>query len=179
MISTKQSLALLLLISSITLCVSKAPVMRPYQKETDQQALIAIIMQSPQYLLGEEWGATKEEQLAKAKKYLESDKYRTLVLEIDKEPVGFVNYCVYPIPKETIAMLHLLGVSKDHKRQGYGTLLANKALEAIKKEKPAYIMLSVMSKNKPAIALYEKLGFKPLYATPMVGNVPIMYKLEL
>ena len=175
MISTKKYLALLLLISSN----SVGSTIRPYQKETDQQALIAIIMQSPQYLLGEEWGTTQEEQLAKAKKYLESDKYATLVLEIDKEPVGFVNYCVYPILNETVAMLHLLGVSNNHKRRGYGSLLAHKALEAIKKEKPAYVMLTVQSKNKPAVALYEKLGFKSMYAAPMAGNVPLMYKLEL
>ena len=95
-------------------------------------------------------------------------------------PVGFVIYCVYDVPplKQKIGLFHLLGISKDHKRKGYGLLLAQKALEAIKKEKPDYVMLAVKVANKPARALYEKLGFKLMFPV-MNGIQDTMYKLEL
>ena len=144
----KQSLTLLLLISSFSLFSNHT--IRPYSKDTDEVALIAIFKENPQYLLGEEWGKTEEEQLAMAKKYLASEKYKTLVLVVNDVPVGFVNYCVCPPRLFTgkFALLHLLGISNKHKRNGYGSLLMNKAIESIKKEKPDYIMLAVKSSNK-------------------------------
>ena len=185
MITQKQSLVLLLLISSATFCTSKAPVIRSYKKDADETALIAIFKENPQYLLGTEWGATEKEQLAKAKAYLASEKYTTLVLEVDSVPVGFVNYMVYPVPlNKKVALLHLLGVSKGYKRRGYGLLLMKKALEMIKKEKPDYVQLIVKVSNKSAIALYTKLGFNALYGSSIISwfncdAIPLIYRLVL
>ncbi len=184
----KQSLALLLFFSSFTLFSN--PTIRPYSKDTDETALIAIFKENPQYLLGEEWGKTEKEKLSMAKKYLASEKYKTLVLEVNDVSVAFVNYCICPPSffSGKIAFLHLLGVSNKHRRNGYGLLLMEKAIESIKKEgkeKLDYIMLAVKSSNKSAIALYEKIGFKPMYGSPSLAtsllgdSAPIMYKLVL
>ena len=178
-----------LLFTNTIICTSKSPVIRPYQKDTDQAAIIAIFKQNPQYLLGTEWGNTEEEQLTMAKKYLESEKYHTLVLEVDTVPVGFVNYCVYSVPLygwifgQKEALFHLFGISRDHKRKGYGLLLSRKAIESIKMEKVSSIGLYVYEDNRSAIALYEKLGFKSAqgYLHTKFNSffgIPIFYRLN-
>ena len=53
-----------------------------------------------------------------------------------------------------------LYVKKEHRKNGYASLLINLAFHAFKKQGYSDIRLNVYAHNEKAIKLYEKLGFK-------------------
>ncbi|MEM6806097.1 MAG: GNAT family N-acetyltransferase, partial [Bacteroidota bacterium] len=56
-----------------------------------------------------------------------------------------------------------MGVDRDYRKLGLGSSLMETAITwAKEKAKLSYIDLQVLSENKPAIRLYEKLGFQRL-----------------
>ena len=52
-----------------------------------------------------------------------------------------------------------MGVHKDYRRQGLGTLLLESTIDAAKEYGIERVELEVYTSNTPAIRLYEKLGF--------------------
>ncbi|WP_459201045.1 GNAT family N-acetyltransferase [Methanococcus sp. CF] len=57
-----------------------------------------------------------------------------------------------------------IGVLKEHRKKGYGSLLFNQLIEMIsKKYKISSIILTVSVNWGPALKLYEKIGFKEAY----------------
>jgi len=52
-----------------------------------------------------------------------------------------------------------MGVLKEHRRQGLGTVLMERTIEEAKRKGLERIELEVYASNTPAINLYEKWGF--------------------
>ena len=67
------------------------------------------------------------------------------------------------IPMKGIDFSHCggmgMGVHKDYRRQGLGTLLLESTIDAAKAYGIERVELEVYTSNTPAIRLYEKLGF--------------------
>ena len=58
------------------------------------------------------------------------------------------------------ATIMKMAVHPEHRRKGIATALLNKVLEILKEKKIVDVCLNVEIIRKPAIALYEKFGFK-------------------
>ena len=63
-------------------------------------------------------------------------------------------------PKAKALYIYRFGVSINHKRQGIGKLMLDHAMETAKSKNAQYLRLFAVDYNKPAINLYNKLGFK-------------------
>ena len=62
--------------------------------------------------------------------------------------------------KNIRATIMKMAVHPDHRRKGIATALINQVLEILKKKKIIDVCLNVEIIRKPAIACYEKFGFK-------------------
>ena len=62
--------------------------------------------------------------------------------------------------KNIRATIMKMAVHPDHRRKGIATALLNQILEILKKKDILDVCLNVEIVRKPAIALYEKFGFK-------------------
>ena len=74
-----------------------------------------------------------------------------------------VGWCdIIPIPRHAAAHVGVvgLGVLKDFRGQGIGPALLRAALEKARAKGLTRIELDVREDNRPAIALYERLGFE-------------------
>ena len=58
------------------------------------------------------------------------------------------------------ATIMKMAVHPEHRRKGIATVLLNQVLEILKEKKIIDVCLNVEIMRKPAIALYEKFGFK-------------------
>ena len=132
----------------------------PYEHERDYPAVKAIMEADSEYLL------YPGQPLEYTARYLTSEKYKTDVIRINAVTVGFVNYCVYDAKILWIfnlgrtGVLHLLGIQKEHRRNGYAKKLAEHVIEYAKQEHAIKIMIQAASENDGAHKLYEKLGFQ-------------------
>ena len=80
-----------------------------------------------------------------------------LVFE-EQEILGYIiAVCCY---KNITATIMKMAVHPDHRRKGVATALLNRVLEILKEKKIIDVCLNVEIIRKPAIALYEKYGFK-------------------
>lgn len=84
-------------------------------------------------------------------------KLSTVVLFDDNKPVGFVNYYMRG---EREGTLFLLSVNKSARGKGYGKMLCDYAVQALKKQGARYIKVSVRQENERAQNIYRSLGFK-------------------
>ena len=94
--------------------------------------------------------------------YIESKKYITDVLRVNGQTVGFVNYCVHDPHFLTFylgrqALVHLIGIDKEHQGKGYGTRLLKHAMSALEQLQAPTITLSVKKDNTRARSLYQKV----------------------
>ena len=62
--------------------------------------------------------------------------------------------------KNIRATIMKMAVHPEHRRKGIATALLNQVLEIVKKKEIVDVCLNVEIIRKPAIALYEKFGFK-------------------
>ncbi len=76
--------------------------------------------------------------------------------------IGYVQVAKTHLEKQDhIASLHNLYLLPHHRGQGLATLLFEYVFDLLKKgEKVERVFISCRAKNKPAMALYKKLGFK-------------------
>ena len=78
-------------------------------------------------------------------------------------------YCPISDSLTKYGMVHVLAVSSDFRRQGFGKkLLIHAIQELFNKHKLKYVVLGVKMDNKPARTLYESLGFK--LVTPEIST---------
>lgn len=95
-------------------------------------------------------------------KLIDSATCDVLVAKKDGQVVGsaFIFYLPIPAHGAPYALLEGLVVDKDHRSQGIGTSLFNKAVE-IAKQKGAYKIIFTSGKDRTDThKFYEKLGFK-------------------
>jgi predicted GNAT family acetyltransferase len=74
---------------------------------------------------------------------------------IEGVPIGTLN--IHHLNKE-VAMIHAVGIHKAYRRRGHGYQMMESFLNTLTKKTEA-VRLEVDSKNPPALALYQKLGF--------------------
>ncbi len=94
-----------------------------------------------------------------------------------KQVVGYINFWVFA------GEVHLnnIAVDKESRNLGVGSLLIKKMISLAKKEEHAFwLTLEVRPSNSPAIALYEKFGFRvrgirPRYYTDTLEDAYIMW----
>jgi ribosomal protein S18 acetylase RimI-like enzyme len=80
-----------------------------------------------------------------------------LVFE-EQEILGFlIAVCCY---KNITATIMKMAVHPEHRRKGVATALLNRVLAILKEKKIIDVCLNVEIIRQPAIALYEKFGFK-------------------
>ena len=102
------------------------------------------------------------------------------VAEIDKSVVGMVAFNQYPYPKKNHVGTISIMVDENYHSKGIGKKLMEKVIEIadenimIKK-----LELSVFEKNKNAIKLYEKFGFKIEGKREMSINIQGEYITEI
>jgi len=84
--------------------------------------------------------------------------YSCWVLEEDTDIIG------YAVLMLAIDEAHLLNISiaKERQFQGYGRLLLQKMMDLARSHGAAHMFLEVRVSNRPAITLYEKMGFNEM-----------------
>lgn len=80
---------------------------------------------------------------------------------------------------ERVKVIHLLMVRPGEAGKGIGAALVNDALETAKKHSCAAVRLDTGEQNRPAIALYKKLGFQLAAASEMKVGGLISHKRHL
>ncbi|MEM3467728.1 MAG: GNAT family N-acetyltransferase [archaeon] len=87
-------------------------------------------------------------------------------VEKDKKIVGLASACI----GEYLDIKHFADLSisilKEYRNKGLGSKLVQLLIEWAKKKKLEFIMLELFSKNKGAIRLYRRLGFKKVATLP-------------
>ncbi len=78
------------------------------------------------------------------------------VVTVDDEPKGFISYFK---KSQTQGFIWLLAVDKDQRKKGFGEKLIAHALAELKRQGATYATLAAKAINKPAISLYQKMGF--------------------
>lgn len=112
--------------------------------------------------------------------WLESPKTRALYAEAGEELLGFI--MSRPVLDE--ADILLLAVKKDWQGQGIGGRLMEKARLDWEGAGLSRIFLEVRSRNSPALALYQKAGFKEIgrrkdyYKDPPDDAIEMLLTLE-
>lgn len=81
-----------------------------------------------------------------------------LVGSVEGEPVGIatIDYLHTPFPA-----LWNLYIEPGHRRKGYASQIIEQVIDICREQQAEAVCLSVSKTNGPAIALYQKLGFKP------------------
>lgn len=91
------------------------------------------------------------------------DKKRIFLVAIYEENVvGYIDGYIYDkedVYIEKMAYLDRIIVDKNYKGKGIATKLVDEFSNQLKKENVKFIKLNAFKGNKPAIALYEKMGF--------------------
>ena len=90
------------------------------------------------------------------------DGHKLLLIEDNEEVVGYLYGFIYHIPgiyKAPIAIIDALFIEESHRRKGYASALISEFRKFAGENGVRQIELKVISDNKPALSLYEKLSF--------------------
>jgi ribosomal-protein-alanine N-acetyltransferase len=79
--------------------------------------------------------------------------------------LGFCNYWIVPDPQGRGGEVHILAIAThpDHRRAGIGAALLAHALAEGRAQRAGLATLEVRRGNAPAIALYERAGFRTVH----------------
>ena len=134
------------------------PIIEPFQYERDLPAIQAILNDYPDLTAeskGFSAGATEQ--------YITGPEYKTEVLRLNNQTIGFVNYCEHNISYlksyGPYGVLHLIGIEKKYQGKGYGKMLVQRAVEGLRALKAPGVLLMVKANNTTARILYETEGF--------------------
>lgn len=101
----------------------------------------------------------RRDSILKKLKETEKGKDIRFIATIDGKIVAHVKYILgKSLHKHRVEMVSLI-VEEDSRRKGIAKSLVKYSLKSLPKEK-SLVILSVDKKNKPAINLYKKVGFK-------------------
>jgi len=88
-------------------------------------------------------------------------------LDVARGPaiLGFCNYWIVVDPHGTAGEVHILAIAThpDHRRAGVGAALLAHALDQGRAHRAGLATLEVRRGNLPAIALYERAGFRTVH----------------
>lgn len=132
------------------------------------QKYINTFVEEDSFLLHDRKFSYKEENewLQNAIRSVQKKQMIYLAALYGKRVVGTCN-AVKGIGRESGNVIIGIAVTKDFRRAGLGRFLLEKTIfETKKRMKPHNVYLNVAAPNKPAKALYEKLGFKEMARFP-------------
>ncbi|HEU5033671.1 MAG TPA: ribosomal protein S18-alanine N-acetyltransferase [Mycobacteriales bacterium] len=86
-----------------------------------------------------------------------------LVATAADEVVGYAGLCAYA---DDQAFVQTIAVDPAHQRHGIGTALLSALVEEADRRGCAHLDLEVRADNPPAIALYERFGFRRIGVRP-------------
>lgn len=86
----------------------------------------------------------------------------TIMIARDKKTGDFIGFTAHQKLSFFKSKLLFLAITNDARGKGYGRALAQGAIADMKREGARKVVLDVREENKPARALYESLGFKPM-----------------
>jgi ribosomal-protein-alanine N-acetyltransferase len=88
-------------------------------------------------------------------------------LDVARHPavIGFCNYWIVADPRGSAGEVHILAIAThpDHRRAGIGAALLGHALDQGRAAHATVATLEVRRGNAPAIALYERAGFRTVH----------------
>jgi len=82
------------------------------------------------------------------------------IAELDGEPVGIVNARVDRRREEKKGFIRVLGVVPEHRGEGIGHALAEKAVESLRERGMQTVETSALTDRQAAIGLWESMGFE-------------------
>jgi len=82
------------------------------------------------------------------------------IAELDGEALGIVNAHVDKMREEKKGFIRMLGVVPEHRRRGFGRVLAEKALESLREREMETVETGAVGGKAEAVGLWESLGFK-------------------
>jgi ribosomal protein S18 acetylase RimI-like enzyme len=136
-------------------------VIKDYDKQRDETAIIAILDQYPKFLRYESMGLP----VGTTEQYINNSKYTTHVIQENDLTVGFVSFI--KIDKRllflnfgSIGLIHLMGIDTEHQGKHYGNALLSHAINELLDKGVSQIFLTTKVTNEKARKLYEKSGFK-------------------
>lgn len=120
-------------------------------REDDEEQLLDIVS------LGEKiFQNSWNEQMIATSMYGTYDTVLTAV-DASKDNV-LVGYCIFTAPCEDCELLRI-AVDEKYRHKGIGSMLIDAMIKRCIKNKGENIFLEVRESNKPAISLYESVGF--------------------
>ncbi|HJQ52123.1 MAG TPA: GNAT family N-acetyltransferase [Gaiellaceae bacterium] len=141
---------------------------------SDREALHALYgaffeeIQTPAY-----WGVTLAAELAEVDEIVADG--LAFLAEEDADVVGFV---LARRKQGTRGLLSDIYVRPQSRRSGHGTALARAAAEALQQRGATHITLSVHVANAPALAAYERWGFRRRTLTLEVATEELRQRLS-
>lgn len=145
-----------------------------YNHERDEQAVIKMLNDTPQYLRYETLGMPA----GTTEKYITSPTYTTEVIRVNGKTIGFINYLAYNLDIFTFhimrfGFINLMSIDKEYQGVGYGKILFAYAVDQLIKLKCPTIMLNAKLSNTKARNMYEKAGF-----SPRIAGDDVLYTLK-
>lgn len=103
---------------------------------------------------------TIDEQREKLEKMIVADKQMIFVAEDKHELIGFIACFGGTARRNSKCASVVIGLLQQYAGQGIGTALFDKLVAWAKQQELHRLELTVMEHNRPAMMLYDKVGFK-------------------
>jgi GNAT superfamily N-acetyltransferase len=98
------------------------------------------------------------------RKWLHSKKARVLIAEVNSRPIGFSAAFIEKfeglVQPTRYGFIGIVFVRRRYRGAGIGRLLVKETLQWLRQGKIEHVSLSVVLANKPARAIWSKLGFR-------------------
>lgn len=146
---------------------------RPYDQEKDFQPLVKL-MNENMFWVSERPEFSPEKVLTLRAPYNDPQRKGQAsidVVEFEDKTGGFIAY--YKIGPEQ-GFIWLLAVDKAFRGRGFGEKLVAHVLHVFKQQGARYVTLATRTINKPALALYKKLGFVEKYRDEERGIITLI-----
>lgn len=148
---------------------------RPYEKERDFHALVSL-MNANKYWVSENPDFSPEKMLLTRIPASEPNRKIAAdidVVEADETTAGLIAY--YKRTQDQ-GYIWIVAVDKNFRGRGLGEMLVQQALTRLKEKGARSVILGTRLINKPALALYKKLGFVEEYREEERGMVTLIKK---
>ncbi len=124
---------------------------------------IPAVVKIERHVFTDPWSASSFEQ------ELNETGWGAIVAETDGKVIGYACYYVL----DTESHLTNIAVAADYQRKSVAKRLLDNILRVVTDHRCEFILLEVRPSNTPAIAFYERYGFKVLYRRPHYYRKPL------